>query len=271
MKLHTLYLSRLRNEELFQFQTELHTLVKNTEPVKTALGTALYAEFNRLKAGADDALQATGKSAFTPRIAAQDAARDRLYAALRTLAALYAAEHYDPAKRPPAAQLLVTIEKYRRDIDTGTYNEETAAITNLIEDLRDPAISAPRVEALGLGGWADALDTANKKFESDLNARYAEAAARPGGSMTALRPAIEQNLRDLFEKINALAILNPDTVAVQDFVTALNLRIDAYARAAARHHARKSRGGGGDSGGGGDGDAGEGSDSDGGSGSGAEA
>ncbi|MDR1280105.1 MAG: DUF6261 family protein [Opitutaceae bacterium] len=244
MKLHTFELGRLRNEELFQFQTDLHSLLKNSDPVKTGLGAALYGEFNRLRTEADAALQPARKSALTPILAEEDALRDQLYGALRDLATLYAQRHYEANKRPVAAQLLVTLDKYKRDIATGTYNEETAAITNLVEDLQAPAVAAPQVDTLGLNGWVDALANANNRFVTDLAARYAETAARPAtGAMRDLRPVIEQNLRAIFEKTNALSLTAPDApaaTAIDTFIAALNARIDYYARAAARHGKRKT-------------------------------
>ncbi|MDR1284474.1 MAG: DUF6261 family protein, partial [Opitutaceae bacterium] len=129
-----------------------------------------------------------------------------------------------------------------RDIATGTYNEETAAITNLVEDLQAPAVAAPQVDTLGLNAWVNALANANNKFVTDLAARYAETAAQPAaGAMSALRPVIEQNLRDIFEKVNALSLTAPDAPAaaeIDTFIAALNARIDYYARAAARHGKR---------------------------------
>ncbi|MDR1279228.1 MAG: hypothetical protein LBK99_00205 [Opitutaceae bacterium] len=85
MKLHTIKLHALRNEELYQFQTDLLGLLKNSDPVKTGLGAALYGEFNRLRAAADTALQPARKSALTPILAEEDALRDQLYGAMRDL------------------------------------------------------------------------------------------------------------------------------------------------------------------------------------------
>ncbi|MDR1280434.1 MAG: DUF6261 family protein [Opitutaceae bacterium] len=246
MKIHAINLGRLRNEEMYQFQTDLHSLLKNSEPVKTGLGDALYGEFNRLRAAADAALQPARKSALTPILAAEDAQRDQLYGALRDLATLYAQRHYEANKRPVAAQLLVTLDKYKRDIATGTYNEETAAITNLVEDLQSATVAAPQVNTLGLNAWVEALANINNQFVTDLAARYAETAAQPAaGAMRDLRPAIEQNLRALFEKVNALLLTAPDAAAatvIDTFIAALNARIDYYARAAARHGKRKTPG-----------------------------
>ncbi|MDR1282304.1 MAG: DUF6261 family protein [Opitutaceae bacterium] len=244
MKLHTLEIGRLRNEELYQFQTDLQNLLKNSDPVKTGVGGVLYGEFNRLRVETDAALQPARRSALTPILAEEDALRDQLYGALRDLATLYAGRHYEANKRPVAAQLLVTIDKYKRDIATGTYNEETAAITNLVEDLQDATVAAPQVDTLGLNGWVNALANANNKFTTDLAARYAETAARPAtGAMRDLRPLIEQNLRAIFEKVNALALTATEAAAataIDTFIAALNARIDYYARAAARHGKRKT-------------------------------
>ncbi|MDR1280588.1 MAG: DUF6261 family protein [Opitutaceae bacterium] len=244
MKLHTLEIGRLRNEELYQFQTDLQNLLKNSDPVKTGLGGVLYGEFNRLRVETDAALQPARRSALTPILAEEDAQRDQLYGALRDLATLYAGRHYEANKRPVAAQLLVTLDKYKRDIADGTYNEETAAITNLVEDLQAATVAAPQVDTLGLNGWVNALANANNKFTTDLAARYAETAARPAtGAMRDLRPLIEQNLRAIFEKVNALSLTAPDAAAataIDTFIAALNARIDYYARAAARHGKRKT-------------------------------
>ncbi|MDR1281821.1 MAG: DUF6261 family protein [Opitutaceae bacterium] len=242
MKIKTLRSNLLRNEELFQFQTELLAQLRNNATVKDGLGPVLYGECNRLFAAADAALQAGRKSAYTEVLAEQDALRDRHYGSLRESLEL-GTRHFDSAKHAPAKRLLVVLDKYRRDIRTGSYDEETAALTNLVEDLQ-AAPASDDINTLGLTGWVSALDSANKQFEASLRARDAETAAQSSAipeTMTSLRHGIITNLRDVFEKINALALTATDPVAltaINAFIVLLNTLIDRYDREAAHHHHR---------------------------------
>lgn len=98
-------LSRLINEEHFQFHTEF----KTTAPAFTSISLNIEAKFDNylLKYDEEDeALVFINKSTFTNQIAASDAKRDNIFQGLRDTVKA-ARNHYTPAKK--AANTLMVI------------------------------------------------------------------------------------------------------------------------------------------------------------------
>ena len=78
---------------------------------------------------------------------------------------------------------------YKKSILEGTYAEESAAIYNLLQDLR--GANAADVALLGLTGWVDAIDQAEQRFLSFYNERHEAIATRPKGKLTEVRVEVD--------------------------------------------------------------------------------
>ena len=123
-----------------------------------------------------------------------------------------------------AARLQVVLDTYG-NIAKKPYDEETAAITSLIAELRTGY--AADVSTLGINAWIDELDRNNIAFDALKKERYTQDAERTQLKMKETRVAVDQCYHEIVERINALIIVNGAT-AYASFVNELNARIDAY-------------------------------------------
>ncbi|MDR1005510.1 MAG: DUF6261 family protein [Bacteroidales bacterium] len=229
MKIERINLRRLRNEEWFQFMTEFNFYVKDDDRVMTDIGE-LYDKFAEAYNLSDEVLQQLRKSIFTPVIQAADAKRDELFRGLRnTMEA--AIRHYLPQMKEAATIVMPVFETYG-DLAKKPYNEETAGIYNLIQDLRSKYQS--EVATLGISPWIDALDNANKDFEESKEGRTSEYSQAIEVNMLEARKQTDSYYMDIVVKVEALSIVNGDA-PYERFIRLLNANIDQYKESISRH------------------------------------
>ncbi len=105
-------------------------------------------------------------------------------------------------------------------------DKETAAITNLIQDLTSEKYSA-YVEALSLTAMVARLDAANKKVEEYMNARTDEKKAIPTAALATARTASETCYRRLMQIVDTFAIID-GLDNYSDFIDYVNAEIIRY-------------------------------------------
>ena len=71
-----------------------------------------------------------------------------------------------------------------------SYNEESAAISNLVDDLEAPA-NAPHCATTNIAGWVTLLKEQNNSFQTLLNDRNSEYANKNSGDVRAARLIID--------------------------------------------------------------------------------
>ena len=98
------------------------------------------------------------------------------------------------------------IEKYGTGIQRLPQREETAVITNLMQDLR--ANSADIQSITGLITWVDKLDEANKAFDALYNSRTEKEAEFIVGLTRTERAAMQTDFENLCRGIDAYAFIN---------------------------------------------------------------
>ncbi|MDR1673061.1 MAG: DUF6261 family protein, partial [Bacteroidales bacterium] len=133
MKIKRVKLDRMRNEGWFNFFTEFKTFVEATTPEVLDI-EVLFFVFMNFYMQADEALEITHKSGFTALMVENDALRDNAWRAISETVHT-AVRHYDPIKRA-AAERLVTLTDHYGNVADKPYNEETAAISNFLQDVR---------------------------------------------------------------------------------------------------------------------------------------
>jgi hypothetical protein len=223
MKIKRIALNKLRNEEWFNFFTELKTFVEETFPEVTDI-EALFAVFMELYVMADDLLEQVRKSSFSALIVQYDEARDNtfrgLYGTVHT-----ALRHYDAEKRTAAERLVPLFDHYDNVADK-PYNEETSTIYNFLQDLRAGKYE-PEVTALDLAGWISELERANKQFETAIFERNREYAGKTELTMLDIRKKTGRVYLELVERIEALSLIKGEEAYVP-FIKTLNANIDRY-------------------------------------------
>jgi hypothetical protein len=234
MKIKRIKLNRFRNEEWFNFFTEFKEFVTQSTP-ETLNIEALYAVFLALYAQADETLEILRKSSYTSEIVQLDGVRDGTYRGLSE--AVKSSQHHYVEAQSAAARKLKPLFDHYGDVPAKPYNEETAIIYNLLQELRGQY--APQIATLSLQGWLDELERNNLAFEAAILARNAEIADKSiDETMLEVRRKTDRCYLDIVERIEALILVQGDTnFAV--FVKLLNANIERYQNVLSRRHKKK--------------------------------
>lgn len=215
----------LRNEECFQFYTAFKTLAEQTGVNDQNIG-ALYATFLVLLGQLDESLEQIRKSGFTDSITDLDNIRDNYHRGITRCIAAYI-YHFDPA-HVEAAKRLKRITDHYGNLRERPYNEETAAITNLVQDLRK---LDGDMQLIHVADWVDKLDEANLNFDTVMNDRYSETAIlQQITKVRNIRTEMEATYRKIVTVIEAFAVAMPEGSVYEKFIGEWNVRVEYYKR-----------------------------------------
>ena len=221
IKIIKIFLYKLRNGEYFQFMSDFKTLLQTLGPA------AIHSEpefetFSTALAQLDEELRVDQGSVLTEKLQAFDTDRDSCWRAIdmRIDATLMCTIE----KEVEAAKRLRRIVDLYGDIRKISYNEETAALTNLLGDLTSEE-NAAFVAACGLTKWVNTLSDLNAAFKSTQNERDTELANKNSGNAKAVRLEIDPLYEQMVERTNALVSLNMQTPEIENFIKELNQKI----------------------------------------------
>ena len=147
------------------------------------------------------------KSMLTNDIAEADDLRDNTFIGLSD-AIKSANRHFRPDVQQAASRLLVIIENHSNLIRK-SYDEETAAINSLINDLT--TVGAADVTAIGLAEWVTELQANNNAFDDLKKGRYTEEAGKTQLRMKEVRMQLDEAYQAIGTLINTLIIVNGET------------------------------------------------------------
>ena len=222
MKVNKMNLEALRNEEHFQFMTDVKSLVEESG-ASTLNIDQLFPTFTSLYGKEDIALEVIRKSALTNPIADADSQRDSVYRGFTLFVEAYS--HSLDTDNAQAAQNIQVVIDHYGDVRSKPYNEETAAITNFLQDINSRC--ADDITTLNAQEWIDTLSSANQSFDALMNERFDENAGQEIVNMRDARRAIDKTYTQMIDRVNASILLNGET-AYADFVNKLNERIDYF-------------------------------------------
>ena len=211
-----------RNHDHFQCQKELIDLWEQFDPQALRI-EALVEKHNIVFKKEDEALMKIIKNTFSQARNDADVERDRFFRGLddTTKAAL---NHYDIGMREVAVRIRIPMEAYG-NIAQKPLNEETSAIYNLVQELRDNF--ANDVELLNLHPWLDVLEAANTRYEGLVKSSYEEEVVKTELKVKEVRAEVDAVVRQIFDRIDALMIIESEADYV-DLVKRINLIMDKY-------------------------------------------
>lgn len=197
--------SRPRNPEHYQLHNDL--LAAITAEFVAALGIApLREEYRRLFDIENDCYLRNTAYQETPEVEEKDRRRDDLF--------LYVSQFITTATLSPveatatAARRLEYYLAPYRDAPRMNYASNTAAVTDFVEKMRESA-NAADIATLGLTAAVDALDTANKDFNTLYTGRSSELLARSTSeTMKTIRPKVDAAFKSLASAVNAIYQVN---------------------------------------------------------------
>jgi hypothetical protein len=175
MKVIRIVLNHLHNEEWFEFGTKFRELVLHFG--RDAIGIKdLFSQFSLLLEKIDGLLVVLRKSYYTKEIEAADKKRDELF---RGLYVVLKGMQRQPvaAKQEAAMRLFNLLEGYQKAVLDDNYAAESAAIHNLLQDLKEGYKAD--VALFALTEWVAAIDQAEKEFLSLDSRRTQESINKP--------------------------------------------------------------------------------------------
>ena len=222
MKLQKIDLSRLRNDEHFQFNTEFRDLVNAVSPatLKVAVQFDLY---QSLYVQEDEALKKIMKSAITADMQNADQRRDLTFRGMVD-ANKSALNHFNVEVQAAAKRLKIVFDTYG-NVGLKPLNEETSAIYNLLQELQ--GTHAADMAIVKIADWADELEINNKAFEKLVKNRYDESAGRTELVLRQTRKQVDAAYRTIIERIDALGLIEDNDV-YRNFIRKLNVVIEKY-------------------------------------------
>jgi hypothetical protein len=225
LKINSIDTNHMRNDAHFQFFTEFRDLAAAEGPEKLKIKPLLDA-WAALYLREDEALKKIIKSEYTAKIQEADKARDEIFSGMVeiTRASL---KHYDETARAAAGRLKIVLDTYK-NIDKKTVNEQTSAVTNLLQELKGKY--APDTAAVGVDGWAAELETRNNALGALIRERFDESASKSDIVLKEARAQVDKQYRTIAERINALVIVEGADV-YESFIRRINAIIAKYARA----------------------------------------
>ena len=237
MKIKRTYFHSFRNNEFFQFMVEYIDLTQNSPAVMPKIGQMFTETLLPLMSDFDVSSKKIMKNTFTEERLERDRIRDNSFRGLdnMTLAGL---NHFDLEVQKLAKRIRVPFDSYK-NVAQLPLNEETAAIYNLIQELRENY--AAEIEALALASWINKLEADNRVYEELVKESYDEDAAKTELKAKEIRSEIEKVIQRLFERIEALIVIEGEA-RYAEYVRKLNLIIEKYANILAqRQGAAKAR------------------------------
>lgn len=195
-------LRSLSQLDLFQATKNVLSFMQDANLVSLQLKKVydeLLAAFNAF----DQAIIQARKTGYTELLNQYDKDRDAAYrsivAYLKGCVALP-----DLPKANAAKDLLTIIEKYPH-IPSLPLRDETAAITNLVQDLKTTDANSKLV-LLGVDGVLNTMDTKNREFEDTYNLRTEKEALIEVEVGKKTRQALEDAFRNVAGAINGLEV-----------------------------------------------------------------
>lgn len=223
-KIETIALSRMRNNEHFQFMTDVDRFINSFQPVELGIDN-LYPSFETALVAEDAAMRVEIGSLKSKRVEALDILRDRTWNAISL--------RVDSCLLSPFPHEAESAEALRRIIDlygdfrARSFNEETSGISNLVADLMKPENEQHIINA-GIQNWTNELGNQNAEFQEVFNDRNTELAARESGDVRAVRIQIDPIYEKIAARINASVVMEIAKPVAFEFIAQLNQKISYY-------------------------------------------
>ena len=222
MKVETLPLSHLPNQEHFQFMTAIRKVVfpqagdlsptQGTLHVEVSVLTPFKQSFTEKLSEEDIVLIIILKSALTGTISAGDVRRDNAIVAFNYLLKMYAMSPNEE-EREAARVLQIVVDTYGK-FYTGNYNKQTASTHNFLQDIET---RADAVATLNAQRWLDEIRESNIEFDRLVHQRYDEKSLKPADDIKQIRreiDAIYKKMMNMLEIVDTISPSNENTALI---------------------------------------------------------
>ncbi|GET46423.1 DUF6261 family protein [Capnocytophaga felis] len=201
-------LAQLRLMDFFQVASNIahYARKENLETLKLA---ASFTDYETALDNLDKALKRDSTKFETQKLNKISGKRRKTISALTTAVRAFC-HSPEEGQAQKAQKLLSVIEKYGKKISGLPLREETAAITNLLQDFKTPEIKA-LIDSIGLSLWVTSLETYNTEFDTLYKERSIEQASHTMGLTKDAREKMQKTLNNFAKTMNSLAFLEGET------------------------------------------------------------
>ncbi len=223
-KINSFYLNSLRNLEHYQFMSDFNSLVTKYTPVELGVDD-LFPDFVNALTNESVAIRVEQGSIKSKLIEEYDIHRDNT---LNGIGLSARASMLSPfADEVESATIIKHLLDQYGDIRNLSYNEESAALSNLIVDLKK-AEYVIHIDKIGRTSWVTELEKQNNQFISLVEERTTEFSGRESGNVRSTRKQIDPFYNQIIEQINASVVLKTIKTKVPEFIKELNEKIKYY-------------------------------------------
>lgn len=222
IKINKIKLTSFRNGRHFQYQTEFRDLIIRFNP-QTLKIEPQFNVWLPLFAQEDTAMNRISKSILTDDLKVADRRRNTTYSGMVQVNKGIA-NHFWEEPRVAAQRIQVVLDTFG-SIARMPFDEKTAAITNLLQELK--GARAEDIKAINLATWVDELERVNNDFEDIVKKRDDEITGRTNLVMKQVRPQVDAAYRVITERIDALMIVEGGEL-YENFIGHLNTVIERY-------------------------------------------
>jgi len=219
------YLPSYRNGVHIQFCNDFCSLCDENDPAALNIAAKLIV----FKGGIlkmETAYKIMQGSLITAKIIEEDNVRDNYIIGIEKLAEAFT-HHYNPDFVDAANLILKHIHKYGNSVARLSYQNETTALNDLIDNQKNDTALNAAVTLIGILDWFTELEESNNRFKSLYINRVKDNAEKPDEPLKELRKQSFADYKELEKHINANYVLN-HSEAYEKFVKEANQLIDKY-------------------------------------------
>ena len=237
-KFNKIRFSRLKNETHVEFHESVIYLI-------LALGAsnlpfeALFALYNTAFDHESEALLLITKSELTVTISEQDRQRDNTFRGFSDIVKGYR-NHYETEMRVAANRLWNGVLTHYGNVTSKSYDAETAAIRDLIRELKRPEM-VTAITKLSVQGWVTRLEQENDRFHTLMMERYCEATDKTTFRMRTTRLETDRYYRAMLASVENELLLGNVTTTLTHFITELNAIVHRYKTILAHEQGSKKK------------------------------
>lgn len=199
------YLQKLTQLSFFQVMSNIQIYLGKEDLVTLKLGN-IKAEFDAKLNAYDNALKTYRKHKNSAQITELDRQRDTLIRGFQKHISAFC-DFPNAEKQAAAKKLEFELGKYGKDIAKKPLQEETATITQLLQEFSQGDLSQA-VTLIGAKEWLDKLSEINTQFVGLHTERTEEVGTIELGQAKKTRQELQEVFTKLTKNIEALAILN---------------------------------------------------------------
>ena len=228
-KIEKIALTRLYVEEHFQFMSDVDSILAKYQPQTTTRASVgvfgLYSRFKELLKQEDAIVASLRKNIHTRSVTEYDNIRDKVFLGMKSFFKAYT-YNISIEKEEAAHRIMTIIENYK-DPRKSPYNEETAIIYNMIQDLKNKCEDDMNLIGNAAMEWFNEMKTANKDFEKAMVDRYDDKMETADMEISKIRAEINEVYSQMTTLINIVNSLEENNTYI-NMAKKINERISYY-------------------------------------------